>query len=251
MISYYNSKYNMKLMDSQDMDDLNSIASNDKSDNDSDIESIYSDDEDVPPPPPPLEEDNDKMDDDIEINEDDDDIEINEDDDDDIELNDDDDDIKINDDDLPFTNTPFEQFSEDDDEMDDDEMDDDDYLQKFDENNQQQIIQDHHPELHQHNIDEINAMTTIIKDKHGNITDPLHKTLPFITKYEKARILGERSKQIASGAIPLINIDETIIDSYIIATKEFEEKAIPFIIKRPLPSGGCEYWKLADLEILV
>ena len=251
MISYYNSKYNMKLMDSQDMDDLNSIASNDKSDNDSDIESIYSDDEDVPPPPPPLEEDNDKMDDDIEINEDDDDIEINEDDDDDIKINDDDDDIEINDEDLPFTNTPFEQFSEDDDEMDDDEMDDDDYLQKFDENNQQQIIQDHHPELHQHNIDEINAMTTIIKDKHGNITDPLHKTLPFITKYEKARILGERSKQIASGAIPLINIDETIIDSYIIATKEFEEKAIPFIIKRPLPSGGCEYWKLADLEILV
>ncbi len=250
MISYYNSKYNMKLMDSQDMDDLNSIASNDKSDNDSDIESIYSDDEDVPPPPPPLEEDNDKMDDDIEINEDDDDIEINEDDDDDIKINDDDD-IEINDEDLPFTNTPFEQFSEDDDEMDDDEMDDDDYLQKFDENNQQQIIQDHHPELHQHNIDEINAMTTIIKDKHGNITDPLHKTLPFITKYEKARILGERSKQIASGAIPLINIDETIIDSYIIATKEFEEKAIPFIIKRPLPSGGCEYWKLADLEILV
>ena len=225
----------MKLIDSQEMDDLNSIASNDKSDNDSDIESIYSDDEDVPPPPPPLEEDdeNDKIDDDIEIN-------------------DDDDDIKINDDEnLPFTNTPFEQFSEDDDEMDDDEMDDDDYLQKFDENNQQQIIQDHHPELHQHNIDEINAMTTIIKDKYGNITDPLHKTLPFITKYEKARILGERSKQIASGAIPLINIDETIIDSYIIATKEFEEKAIPFIIKRPLPSGGCEYWKLADLEILV
>jgi DNA-directed RNA polymerase I, II, and III subunit RPABC2 len=223
----------MKLMDNQDMDDLNSIASNDKGDTDSDNESIYSDDEDTPPPPPPLEED--------------DDIEIIDEDEDEVE------DIKRNDDDedLPFTNTPFEQFSDDDDETDDDEMDDDDYLQKFDENNQQQIIQDHHPELHQHNIDEINAMTTIIKDKHGNITDPLHKTLPFITKYEKARILGERAKQIASGAIPLINVDETIIDSYIIATKEFEEKAIPFIIKRPLPSGGCEYWKLADLEILV
>ena len=231
----------MKLTDNQDMDDLNSFASNDKSDNDSDNESIYSDDEDTPPPPPPLEEDdeNDKINDDVVIND--------QEDEEDEERNYDD----VADEDLPFTNTPFEQFSDDDDEMDDDEMDDDDYLQKFDENNQQQIIQDHHPELHQHNIDEINAMTTIIKDKHGNITDPLHKTLPFITKYEKARILGERAKQIASGAIPLINIDETIIDSYIIATKEFEEKAIPFIIKRPLPSGGCEYWKLADLEILV
>ena len=237
----------MKLMDNQDIDEINSVASDDKSENDSDVDSVYSSDDDVPPPPQALDEDED--DDDIDVEDmDDEELKINE------NVEGDDTDIKINnsmdDDDLPF-NTPFEQFSEDDDEMDDDEMDDDDYLQKFDDNNQQQIIQDFHPELHQHNIDEINAMTTILKDGNGNIVDPLHKTLPFITKYEKARILGERSKQIASGATPLVNIDETIIDSYIIATKEFEEKAIPFIIKRPLPSGGCEYWKLEDLEILV
>lgn len=234
-------------MDNQDIDEINSVASDDKSENDSDVETVYSSDDDVPPPPQALDEDED--DDDIDVEDmDDEELKINE------NVEGDDTDIKINnsmdDDDLPF-NTPFEQFSEDDDEMDDDEMDDDDYLQKFDDNNQQQIIQDFHPELHQHNIDEINAMTTILKDGNGNIVDPLHKTLPFITKYEKARILGERSKQIASGATPLVNIDETIIDSYIIATKEFEEKAIPFIIKRPLPSGGCEYWKLEDLEILV
>ena len=236
----------MKLMDNQDIDEINSVASDDKSENDSDVETVYSSDDDVPPPPQALDEDED---DDIDVEDmDDEELKINE------NVEGDDTDIKINnsmdDDDLPF-NTPFEQFSEDDDEIDDDEMDDDDYLQKFDDNNQQQIIQDFHPELHQHNIDEINAMTTILKDGNGNIIDPLHKTLPFITKYEKARILGERSKQIASGATPLVNIDETIIDSYIIATKEFEEKAIPFIIKRPLPSGGCEYWKLEDLEILV
>lgn len=234
-------------MDNQDIDEINSVASDDKSENDSDVETVYSSDDDVPPPPQALDED--EEDDDIDVEDmDDEELKINE------NVEGDDTDIKINnsmdDDDLPF-NTPFEQFSEDDDEMDDDEMDDDDYLQKFDDNNQQQIIQDFHPELHQHNIDEINAMTTILKDGNGNIVDPLHKTLPFITKYEKARILGERSKQIASGATPLVNIDETIIDSYIIATKEFEEKAIPFIIKRPLPSGGCEYWKLEDLEILV
>lgn len=237
----------MKLMDNQDIDEINSVASDDKSENDSDVDSVYSSDDDVPPPPQALDEDEDD-DIDVEDMDDDEELKINE------NVEGDDTDIKINnsmdDEDIPF-NTPFEQFSEDDDEMDDDEMDDDDYLQKFDDNNQQQIIQDFHPELHQHNIDEINAMTTILKDGNGNIVDPLHKTLPFITKYEKARILGERSKQIASGATPLVNIDETIIDSYIIATKEFEEKAIPFIIKRPLPSGGCEYWKLEDLEILV
>jgi hypothetical protein len=33
--------------------------------------------------------------------------------------------------------------------------------------------------------------------------------------------------------------------------KELEEKKMPFIIKRPMPNGGCEYWKLSDLEILI
>jgi hypothetical protein len=29
---------------------------------------------------------------------------------------------------------------------------------------------------------------------------------------------------------------------------ELREKAIPFIVERPLPNGGCEYWRIADLE---
>jgi len=27
-----------------------------------------------------------------------------------------------------------------------------------------------------------------------------------------------------------------------------EAKLIPFIIRRPLPGGACEYWKLSDLD---
>ena len=82
------------------------------------------------------------------------------------------------------------------------------------------------------------------------IVDPLHKTMPFITKYEKARVLGERAKQLNMGAKPLVEIGPEVIDGYLIALKEMEEKKIPFIIKRPLPSGGCEYWKCKDLEVL-
>jgi len=29
-----------------------------------------------------------------------------------------------------------------------------------------------------------------------------------------------------------------------------KEKKIPFVIKRPIPSGGCEYWNLKDLEVI-
>ena len=89
-----------------------------------------------------------------------------------------------------------------------------------------------------------------MRDAEGMIIDPLHKTLPFLTKYEKARILGERAKQIDAGAKPLVEIDADVIDGYLIALAELEQKKIPFIIKRPLMNGGCEYWKLKDLEFL-
>lgn len=139
----------------------------------------------------------------------------------------------------------FDNFSED-----EEEDDDETYLQKFDSLSQKKIIADFHPELQSHNYDEVEILSRVVRDEHGNIIDPLHKTLPFITKYEKARIIGERAKQINGGAKPFVEVDASIIDGYLIALKEFEEKAIPFIIQRPLPSGGLEYWRFSDLEIL-
>jgi len=146
--------------------------------------------------------------------------------------------------------TAFSEFNDDED-QDEEEDDDEFYLQKFDENTQKKIIADFHPELQSHNYDEIDVLSRVIRDENGNIIDPLHKTLPFITRYEKARILGERAKQINSGAKPFVELEPNIIDGYVIALKEFELKKIPFIIKRPLTNGSVEYWKFEDLEILV
>jgi DNA-directed RNA polymerase I, II, and III subunit RPABC2 len=139
------------------------------------------------------------------------------------------------------------------DENDDDEDDEEDenYLQKFDEETKQNIIGNFHPELHIHNYDEVDALSRIVRNELGAIIDPLHKTLPFLTKYEKARILGERAKQLNAGAVPFIKVDPTVIDGYLIALAELEQKKIPFIVKRPMPNGGCEYWKLKDLEFLI
>ena len=144
----------------------------------------------------------------------------------------------------------IEGVNSDDDDDDDEDDDDENYLQKFDENLKQNIISDFHPEMQQHNYDEIESLCVIVRDSHGTIIDPLHKTLPFLTKYEKARILGERAKQINAGAKPFVKIENNVIDGYLIALAELEQKMIPFIIKRPLPNGGCEYWRLRDLEIL-
>ena len=156
--------------------------------------------------------------------------------------------LQINGDDNSFAlNMNFDDF----DNEDSDDDDEDNYLQKFDEVNKNNLLESFHPELVSHNNDEIDALSIVTRDKNNNIIDDLHKTVPFITKYEIARIIGERAKQIDSGAEVFIDIDDNTIDSYLIALKEFNEKNIPFIIKRPLPNGACEYWKMTDLEILV
>ena len=133
----------------------------------------------------------------------------------------------------------------------DEDNSDEKYLQKFSDNIlKKNVIAEYHPELKSNNFDEVETMCTIVRDKNGIIIDPLHRTLPFITKYEKARIIGERAKQINAGAKPFVEVDNTIIDGYLIAMKEFEMKKIPFIIQRPIPDGTCEYWKLKDLEFV-
>ena len=82
------------------------------------------------------------------------------------------------------------------------------------------------------------------------VIDELHKTIPMLTKYEKTRVLGIRAKQINNGAKPMTKVPDNVMDGYLIALKELEEKIIPVIIRRPLPNGSSEYWKLKDLEII-
>lgn len=138
-----------------------------------------------------------------------------------------------------------------DEEDEDEEEEDDHYLQKFDESIKTNIIAEYHPELNAHNNEEVELLSRVVRNENGQIIDPLHRTVPFITKYEKARVLGERAKQLNSGAKPFVEVEPSVLDGYLIALKEFDEKKIPFILKRPLPNGGCEYWKMRDLEVII
>jgi len=137
-----------------------------------------------------------------------------------------------------------------DDGEDEDEDIEPDYLQKFNESIRKKIIEQYHPEMIIKNNAEIETLSRVVRDSNGNIIDPFHKTLPFLTKYEKARILGERANQINEGSPVFVDVDNDVIDGYLIALKEFDERKIPFIIQRPLPNGTCEYWRLQDLEII-
>nr|UXY87816.1 DNA-directed RNA polymerase I, II, and III 15kDa polypeptide [Cryptomonas curvata] len=73
-------------------------------------------------------------------------------------------------------------------------------------------------------------------------------TLPYLTKFEKARILGARSLQISMGAPLMINNNfET--DALELAAKELKERKIPITIRRYLPSGKYEDWQIDELII--
>jgi DNA-directed RNA polymerase subunit K/omega len=132
----------------------------------------------------------------------------------------------------------------------DEEEDGEDYLQKFDREINDNYILRFHPECKSHNYDEISALTKVVYNEDNIIVDPLHRTIPILTKYEKTRVLGQRAKQINSGGKPFVKVPENIIDGYLIAEMELAQKRIPFIIRRPLPSGGSEYWNLSDLELI-
>ena len=70
-------------------------------------------------------------------------------------------------------------------------------------------------------------------------------TTRFLTKYERARVLGSRALQISMNAPVMVDIGgET--DPLQIARKELLEKKIPMIIRRYLPDGSYEDWNLDE-----
>lgn len=155
-------------------------------------------------------------------------------------------------DDMTLLGVPHGIQFDDDSDDEDDERDNDsaEYFQKLKHSVRESYVDVYHPESMSHNYDEIQTLARVVRDSAGVIVDDLHRTIPIMTKYEKTRILGQRAKQINEGAPAFIKIDSTVIDGYLIAVKELDQKKTPFIIRRPLPNGGSEYWRVQDLEIL-
>lgn len=184
----------------------------------------------------------------------DDDDEDDDDDDDDDNDNDDEDNVVKN----IFAKPVTEQITIDEveikgDDDDEDEEDDDapEQYRRFEDGLRESIIMKNHSHLLIPNTDEVEKLSKVVRNDRGQICDPLHKTVPFLTKYELARVLGERTNQLQMGGEAFVKVPEHVINEYQIARLELEQKAIPFVIRRPLPDGSYEYWSLSDLEILI
>ena len=106
---------------------------------------------------------------------------------------------------------------------------DEEDFQKIGEDLQIDHLLNIHPELKQINERELEALSRIIRDKYGNIVDDLHKTMPILTKYERTRILGLRTKQINNGSEVFVENNNNIIDGYSLAVLELNQKKVKLI----------------------
>ncbi|KAK4565375.1 subunit common to RNA polymerases I, II, and III [Recurvomyces mirabilis] len=90
------------------------------------------------------------------------------------------------------------------------------------------------------------ADNTVKGVKSKRIPAEKRTTTPYMTKYERARVLGTRALQISMNAPVLVDVEgET--DPLQIAIKELREKKVPLVVRRYLPDGWYEDWTCEEL----
>lgn len=90
----------------------------------------------------------------------------------------------------------------------------------------------------------------IITDTDDFKKDPIRRTRPKMTRFERARVISMRSEQIANGTQPFVEIipGDHPIDT---AEREFAAGRVPFTIRRFVSSSSGEIttedWRLDEL----
>ena len=146
-------------------------------------------------------------------------------------------------------------------EYEDDQYDDEDIIEEDDllEDNYKKDFGNEllkfHPEARVDTIESV-AMDIILATVPPNFAnaegqiDAKHRSAPFLTQFERTKILGFRANQLSLGARPYIAVPQHITELREIARLELEARRLPIILKRPMPDGTFEKWRLSDLLIL-
>lgn len=118
-----------------------------------------------------------------------------------------------------------------------------------------QLLFYHHPECKVYYAETITPKLILVATPPDHPTrfeapDPNHRSQPWITQYERTKILGFRANQLAKGARPYIEVPKYVVDTLEIARIELKERRLPFIISRIMPDGTFEFWRLSDMMIL-
>ena len=95
---------------------------------------------------------------------------------------------------------------------------------------------------------EIDANSSLIKtSKSKFIPIKDRQTSRFLTKFERARVVGERAIEISNGSEIKVEIDEGVWDPLKIAEKELKQRKIDYVIRRYLPDNSYEDWRVNEL----
>jgi len=86
-----------------------------------------------------------------------------------------------------------------------------------------------------------------LSDEYSKYYSNTKKTSPFITKFEKTKLIGIRAQMISKGSEPVISVPSHITDSIDIAELEFKKKCIPLFIKRYITATEYEIWRPEDM----
>jgi DNA-directed RNA polymerase I, II, and III subunit RPABC2 len=114
-----------------------------------------------------------------------------------------------------------------------------------------QFLNTHHPECRLDYREEVLNKLPLKAYPPDHGADKQHRSVPYLTIFEKTKIMGFRANQLAQGAVPFINpVPSHITDVLEIASLELEERKLPYILKRPMPDGSFEYVRLSDLLIM-
>lgn len=109
----------------------------------------------------------------------------------------------------------------------------------------------HHPECKLDYREEVIKKLPLASYPPDNGSDKRHKSVPYLTVFEKTKILGFRANQLAQGSKPFIYpVPPHVTDVLEIAAMELEQRRLPYILKRPMPDGTFEYVKLTDLLVI-
>ena len=118
-----------------------------------------------------------------------------------------------------------------------------------------QMLFRHHPECRVYYVEEVTPKLVLLAappdhPMREGAPDENHRRRPWLSQFERTKIVGFRANQLAQGAKPYIPVPSHIIHTVDIARLELAERRLPFIVARVMPDGNFEFWRLSDFMIL-
>ena len=109
------------------------------------------------------------------------------------------------------------------------------------------FLNTHHPECRLDYLEQVLEKLPVSSYPPDHGTDKRHRSVPYLTPFEKTKIIGFRANQLAQGIRPFVSVPSNMTDVLEIARLELEQKRLPYIVKRPMPDGSFEYIRISDL----